>query len=196
MTSDWRHRKAQIPDTAARFRKVEARAPGVSPGPARDLRKSDGGVGGGDGSRRRRRACPDPRHLKEPPEARHVAVRLERGAIGHPGHGARLRRRADCAACRLWDETKHFPVDVMREAAALGMGGVYVREDVGGAGLTRLDAALIFEALATGCPTVAAFISIHNMVAWMIDRLRLATSSAQRFLPKLTDDGARSPATA
>jgi alkylation response protein AidB-like acyl-CoA dehydrogenase len=68
-----------------------------------------------------------------------------------------------------WDEEKHFPVDVMREAAALGMGGVYIREDVGGSGLTRLDATLIFEALATGCPTISAYISIHNMCAWMID---------------------------
>ena len=58
----------------------------------------------------------------------------------------------------------------MREAAALGMGGVYIGEDVGGSGLTRLDAALIFEALSTGCPTVSAYISIHNMAAWMIDR--------------------------
>jgi alkylation response protein AidB-like acyl-CoA dehydrogenase len=83
-----------------------------------------------------------------------------------------------------WDERKHFPVDVMREAAALGMGGVYVREDVGGSGLTRLDAALIFEALATGCPTVSAYISIHNMAAWMIDRFG---SDAQRreWLPQL-----------
>jgi len=69
-----------------------------------------------------------------------------------------------------WDEERHFPVDVMREAAALGMGGVYIGEDVGGSGLTRLDAALIFEALSTGCPTVSAYISIHNMAAWMIDR--------------------------
>ncbi|HMB09779.1 isobutyryl-CoA dehydrogenase [Saliniramus sp.] len=69
-----------------------------------------------------------------------------------------------------WDEEKHFPIDVMREAAALGMGGVYVSENVGGSGLTRLDAALIFEALARGCPTVSAYISIHNMSAWMIDR--------------------------
>jgi alkylation response protein AidB-like acyl-CoA dehydrogenase len=68
-----------------------------------------------------------------------------------------------------WDQEKHFPVDVMREAAALGMGGVYIREDVGGSGLTRLDATLIFEALATGCPTVSSYISIHNMCAWMID---------------------------
>ena len=68
-----------------------------------------------------------------------------------------------------WDEKKHFPVAEMREGAALGMGGVYVREDVGGSGLTRLDAAVIFEALATGCPTVAAYMSIHNMCAWMVD---------------------------
>ena len=83
-----------------------------------------------------------------------------------------------------WDETKHFPVAEMREAAALGMGGIYVREDVGGSGMTRLDAALIFEALSTGCPTVAAYISIHNMAAWMIDRYG---SEAQRkkFLPRL-----------
>ena len=69
-----------------------------------------------------------------------------------------------------WDERKHFPVDVIRATAELGMGGIYVREDVGGSALSRLDAALIFEALATGCPTVSAYISIHNMVAWMIDR--------------------------
>ena len=68
-----------------------------------------------------------------------------------------------------WDERKHFPVDVLRAAAQLGMAGIYVREDIGGSGLSRLDAALIFEALATGCPCVAAFLSIHNMCAWMID---------------------------
>src|ERR1700760_2852264 len=68
-----------------------------------------------------------------------------------------------------WDEQKHFPVDVMREAAKLGMGGVYIRDDVGGSALTRFDAALIFEALAQGCPTGAAVISIHNISAWMID---------------------------
>ena len=68
-----------------------------------------------------------------------------------------------------WDEEKHFPVEVMRDAAALGMGGIYVADDVGGSALTRFDAALIFEALATACPTTAAFISIHNMASWMID---------------------------
>lgn len=69
-----------------------------------------------------------------------------------------------------WDERKHFPVEVMREAATLGMGGVYVRDDMGGSGLSRLGAALIFEALATGCPTLSAFVSIHNMCAGMVDR--------------------------
>lgn len=68
-----------------------------------------------------------------------------------------------------WDRDKTFPVETLREAAALGMAGIYVREDVGGSGLSRLDATLIFEALSTGCPTVAAFLSIHNMCAWMID---------------------------
>jgi alkylation response protein AidB-like acyl-CoA dehydrogenase len=83
-----------------------------------------------------------------------------------------------------WDEDKHFPVAEMRQAAALGMGGIYIADDVGGSGLTRLDAALIFEALSTGCPTVAAYISIHNMCAWMIDRYGSAEQRAA-FLPKL-----------
>lgn len=83
-----------------------------------------------------------------------------------------------------WDEEKHFPVEEMRQAAALGMGGIYIRDDVGGSGLTRLDAAVIFEALSTACPTVAAYISIHNMCAWMIDRYG-ADEQRQKFLPKL-----------
>lgn len=83
-----------------------------------------------------------------------------------------------------WDEEKHFPVEEMRQAAALGMGGVYIAEDVGGSGLTRLDATLIFEALSTGCPTVAAYISIHNMCAWMIDRYG-SDEQRQKYLPKL-----------
>ncbi len=68
-----------------------------------------------------------------------------------------------------WDETKHFPVDVLREAGTLGMGGIYVREEFGGSGLSRTDAALIFEELSKADPTIAAYISIHNMVVWMID---------------------------
>ncbi|TGD98687.1 acyl-CoA dehydrogenase family protein [Methylobacterium nonmethylotrophicum] len=83
-----------------------------------------------------------------------------------------------------WDERKHFPLDVLREAAGLGMGGVYIAEEHGGSGLTRLDAALIFEALSLGCPTVAAFLSIHNMAAWMIDRFG-SPAQRERFLPAL-----------
>ncbi|MCX7308211.1 MAG: acyl-CoA dehydrogenase family protein [Afipia sp.] len=83
-----------------------------------------------------------------------------------------------------WDEEKFFPVDTMREAAALGMGGVYIKDDVGGSALTRFDAALIFEALATGCPTTSAFISIHNMSAWMIDNFG-SDSQRKKWLPKI-----------
>ncbi|WP_282189217.1 acyl-CoA dehydrogenase family protein [Azospirillum sp. SYSU D00513] len=83
-----------------------------------------------------------------------------------------------------WDESKHFPIDVLREAAALGMGGVYVAEDVGGSALSRLDAVLIFEALAQGCPTVSAYLSIHNMAASMIDRFGDA-EQRRAWLPKL-----------
>ncbi len=83
-----------------------------------------------------------------------------------------------------WDEEKFFPVDVMREAAALGIGGIYIRDDVGGSALTRFDAALIFEALATGCPTVSAFISIHNMASWMIDHYG-SDAQRQKWLPRL-----------
>jgi len=70
---------------------------------------------------------------------------------------------------REWDENSLFPVDTLRKAAELGFGGIYVREDVGGSGLTRTDAAIIFEELAKGCTSTAAYISIHNMAAWMID---------------------------
>ncbi len=68
-----------------------------------------------------------------------------------------------------WDATKHFPTDVLREAAELGMAAIYCREDVGGSELRRLDAVRIFEQLAMADPTVAAFLSIHNMCAWMVD---------------------------
>ncbi len=68
-----------------------------------------------------------------------------------------------------WYETHHFPADVLREAAELGMAAIYCREDVGGSGLRRIDAVRIFEMLAAADPTVAAFLSIHNMCAWMVD---------------------------
>jgi len=83
-----------------------------------------------------------------------------------------------------WDEGEIFPVDALRKAAALGFGGIYVKEDVGGSALSRLDAALIFEELAQGCTSTAAYISIHNMAAWMIDAFGGA-DARKRFLPKL-----------
>ncbi|MYT38383.1 acyl-CoA dehydrogenase [Streptomyces sp. SID8356] len=83
-----------------------------------------------------------------------------------------------------WDQEKHFPVDVLRKAADLGLGGVYVREEVGGSGLSRSDGVLVFEALATGCPSVAGYLSIHNMVAWMVDRYGTEAQHA-RYLPEL-----------
>ncbi|WP_328409807.1 acyl-CoA dehydrogenase family protein [Nocardia sp. NBC_00403] len=84
-----------------------------------------------------------------------------------------------------WDEQKHFPVDVVRKAGSLGMGGIYVGEDVGGSGLRRLDAVRIFEQLSTGCPAIAAYISIHNMVSWMIDSYG-NEQQRHRWLPRLT----------
>lgn len=83
-----------------------------------------------------------------------------------------------------WDRDSHFPVDVIRETAALGLGGIVVGDNVGGSALTRVDSVLIFEALSRGCPSVAAYLSVHNMVAWMIDRFG---SEAQRrdWLPAL-----------
>jgi alkylation response protein AidB-like acyl-CoA dehydrogenase len=68
-----------------------------------------------------------------------------------------------------WDASKHFPLDVLREAAELGMAAMYCSEDVGGSGLRRLDAVRIFEKLAMADPSTAAFLSIHNMCAWMVD---------------------------
>lgn len=85
---------------------------------------------------------------------------------------------------REWDEKSVFPVDTLRKAAALGFGGIYVRDDVGGSGLSRLDAALIFEELSKGCTSTAAYISIHNMAAWMIDSFA-GDDQRNRFLPDL-----------
>ncbi|MGB8945394.1 MAG: acyl-CoA dehydrogenase family protein [Streptomyces sp.] len=83
-----------------------------------------------------------------------------------------------------WDRDKHFPVDVLRKAAGLGLGGVYVREESGGSGLTRCDGVLVFETLASGCPSIAGYLSIHNMVAWMIDAYG-DDAQRERWLPRL-----------
>jgi alkylation response protein AidB-like acyl-CoA dehydrogenase len=83
-----------------------------------------------------------------------------------------------------WDEEKIFPEATLRKAAALGFAGIYVRDDVGGANLTRQDAAIIFEELAAGCTSTSAYISIHNMACWMIDRFG-ADAQRRKWLPKL-----------
>lgn len=84
----------------------------------------------------------------------------------------------------MWDKEKHFPESELRQAAALGFGGVYVRGDVGGSELGRADAAVIFEALSTGCVSTTAYLTIHNMCAWMLDQFG---NDAQRnqYLPSL-----------
>ena len=83
-----------------------------------------------------------------------------------------------------WDEKHIFPRDTIEEAAELGFGAIYVSEESGGIGLGRLEAALIMEAMAYGCPSTSAFISIHNMCAWMIDRYG-SDEVKQKYLPKL-----------
>jgi alkylation response protein AidB-like acyl-CoA dehydrogenase len=84
-----------------------------------------------------------------------------------------------------WDADEHFPVDALRAAAALGFAGIYVKGDVGGSEMSRLDAAIVMEELSAGCTSTAAFISIHNMASWMIDRFG-NDEQRRRLLPKMT----------
>lgn len=83
-----------------------------------------------------------------------------------------------------WDQKCHFPVDILRQAASLGFGALYTSEQYGGTGLGRLDSAIIFEQLATGCPSTTAYLSIHNMVTWMIDSFG-SDQLRQKYIPKL-----------
>jgi acyl-CoA dehydrogenase len=83
-----------------------------------------------------------------------------------------------------WDEEHHYPVDVWKAAGELGFGAIYVSEEMGGIGLGRLEAALIMEAMAYGCPATSAYISIHNMAAWMIDTFGGDELKA-RYLPEM-----------
>ena len=83
-----------------------------------------------------------------------------------------------------WDEKHIFPRDTIRQAAELGFGSIYVSEESGGIGLGRLEAALIMEAMAYGCPSTSAFISIHNMASWMIDRFG-SSAVKEKYLPSL-----------
>jgi alkylation response protein AidB-like acyl-CoA dehydrogenase len=84
-----------------------------------------------------------------------------------------------------WDEESHFPLDELRQAAELGFAGIYVRDDVGGVGLGRLESTIIFEELSSACPSTAAFISIHNMASWMIDNWG-TEEQRRKWLPRLT----------
>jgi acyl-CoA dehydrogenase len=83
-----------------------------------------------------------------------------------------------------WDEDHHFPRDIIQKSGELGFGAIYVSEESGGIALGRLEAALIMEAMAYGCPATSAYVSIHNMASWMIDRFGSAEVK-QRFLPRL-----------
>src|SRR5262245_57572538 len=112
----------------------------------------------------------------------HFALTDEQTAVQDTALAFAKERLAPHAA--EWDETGHFPVDVIRETAALGMAVIYVPADKGGSGLTRLDGALIMEALAYGCPSISAYISIHNMVAWMVGRHGTGEQAAA-WMPKL-----------
>ena len=112
----------------------------------------------------------------------HFALTVEQSAIQDTALAFARERIAPKAL--EWDETSHFPVDVIRETAALGMATIYVPDAQGGSGLSRLDGALIFEALSYGCPAVAAYISIHNMVAWMLGRYGTC-EQVEAFMPRL-----------
>ncbi|WES63194.1 acyl-CoA dehydrogenase family protein [Microbacter sp. GSS18] len=115
-------------------------------------------------------------------------------AVSADERAAILEAVCDFAASELaphaqeWDAVGHFPRDTLRMAGELGLGGIYIREDVGGTALSRSDAVEIFAALAEGDPTMAAYMSIHNMVAWMIDTYG---TEAQRhgWLPRLVSMG-------
>jgi alkylation response protein AidB-like acyl-CoA dehydrogenase len=83
-----------------------------------------------------------------------------------------------------WEKTGTIPKDLWPKVAELGLGGIYVSEEMGGSGLSRLDAALVFEALAMSCPSVGSFLSIHNMCGGMIDKFANDDMRA-RILPDL-----------
>ena len=112
----------------------------------------------------------------------HFALTEEQQAIQETALNFAKEKIAPHAA--EWDEKGHFPVDVIRETAGLGMAAIYVPAEVGGSGLSRLDGALIMEALAYGCPAISAYISIHNMVAWMVGKYA-SPEQIEAWMPKL-----------
>lgn len=112
----------------------------------------------------------------------HFELNEDQAAFQNAAQSFSAGRLAPMAA--QWDIDGHFPVDVLREAAGLGFAGIYVREDVGGSELGRLESTIIFEALSAGCTSTAAFLSIHNMASWMIDRFG-TQEQRQKWLPRL-----------
>ncbi len=112
----------------------------------------------------------------------HFALTEEQAAIQETALQFAKERLAPHAL--EWDEKAHFPVDVIRETAALGMATIYVSAEKGGSGLSRLDGALIMEALAYGCPAISGYISIHNMVAWMVAKYGTDAQN-KAWMPKL-----------
>jgi alkylation response protein AidB-like acyl-CoA dehydrogenase len=114
----------------------------------------------------------------------HFALTEEQAAIQETALTFAKERIAPYAG--EWDEKSHFPVDVIRETAPLGMATIYVPEDKGGSGLSRMDGALIMEALAYGCPAISGYISIHNMVAWMVGKYA-SPEQVAAWMPRLTN---------
>jgi alkylation response protein AidB-like acyl-CoA dehydrogenase len=112
----------------------------------------------------------------------HFSLNEQQAAIQETALAFAKERIAPNAA--EWDEKCHFPVAVIRELATLGMANIYVPSDKGGSGLSRLDGALIMEALAYGCPAISGYISIHNMVAWMVASYASA-AQISAWMPKL-----------
>ncbi len=124
-------------------------------------------------------------------QARETPPRPQPVAMTEDDRAAILEAVRDFAATEIaphaleWDEKKHFPRDVLARAGELGLGGLYVAEDVGGTALARVDAVAIVEELAQADPSIAAYITIHNMVAWMIDTYGTDVQR-EEWLPRLT----------
>ncbi len=124
-------------------------------------------------------------------QARETPPRPQPVAMTEDDRAAILEAVRDFAATEIaphaleWDENKHFPRDVLARAGELGLGGLYVAEDVGGTALARVDAVAIVEELARADPSIAAYITIHNMVAWMIDTYGTDVQR-EEWLPRLT----------
>jgi alkylation response protein AidB-like acyl-CoA dehydrogenase len=121
-------------------------------------------------------------HVVQWAKSMHFALTEEQAAIQETALSFAKEHIAPHAA--MWDETCFFPIDVIKQTAALGMATIYVPAEKGGSGLSRLDGALIMEALACGCPSIAAYISIHNMVAWMVAKYA-SDAQIKAWMPKL-----------